>query len=740
MSKRTTLTLAAITAAMLAFIALYERHTLSSGELEARRGRVLDRLVRGRVHRIVLRRGGETVLAMVRDRDAEETLDTFDVGTWRITQPLEVAADADAVDGLILACEGLSARRSFEEVGSEDRARFGVDSPRLELELGVANETQRVRVGAEDERLGGVYVEVVESGRVYLVGRDFFEALDHGVDHFRSKEIVRNLAIRDVTAVELEVGRGESIRRADLVLEDRRWRARAPFEGWARKSTVDALLDALVDSRAARFPDDEAALFASPSATVAVRARDRDERGRETGRVRTLRVVLGSTCAGASDERGELLAVRVDEEPAACVPERALRIVFEAMDTLRETRLAWATEDQVERVLLATRGGSAREIELRREGSEWVLTEHGESQPAEASAVAEYLRALREHEAEAFEPASEENLRRFGLAEPLARVRLHRSDVDGLVETIDVGNEDTVGIWVRRSDEPVIARYVGQAAELLHATSLRFRSRKVVDREADDVVGISIVRAGVEERLVSDGGVWRIEAPHALAADRVAVRDLVRSLTGLRAIRWEPPDAARRFGEPRLRVVLRFRESASDPDAGSPRPTVIEIAVGARVDGGALARLGADGDVFVLSEEILPSLERPLVDRELLALDSSEATRIALTTREGTVVIERTDASAPWTSGGRTAAPDATERFVDRLRSLRARGVRTYGGEIPSPRLTVEITSRTGQRRLRIGSTSGEGSAAVAPAVVDGVPVTFELGEEVVEAIAGYRP
>ncbi len=769
MSKRATLVLAAITAVMLLFIVVYEQNTISSGELESRRGQVLDRLIRSRVHGITLRRGAEVVVTLVRDREVEETLDTFDVGTWRLTAPVTGAADADSIDSLLLACEGLASRRTLETVSAEDRQRFGLDEPRIELTLEVADETQVVRVGADDEQLGATYVEVVGTGRVHLVGGDFFEALDQSTDHFRSKEVLPDLSTRDVTAVVLETrGADDTTVRSEVAFTDRRWVASAPFVGWARKSTIDAILDTMVEARVVRFAADGGeALLTPSSARVEVTVRDRDPEGRETGRLTHTTFVVGTACPaaaggeGSPEEPGDLVAVRVDDGPIGCVSAASLQALVAATGTLRETRLLAVTEDQVERVLLATRGATTREIELRREGGDWQILEGDSSGPADEAAVAEYLRALRSQEAESFEAASDEALAARGLTTPVARVRLHRSDVEDLVETIDIGTEDTVGVWVRRSGEAVLARYVGDTAALLAATSLRFRARDLVSREPDDVLALEITRDGVEERLATENGAWRIEAPHALAADRIATRDLIRALAVLRAARWESDAPAPEHGltPPRVRVHMTMREGTAssaqeadedhgheeedeeEPDAGPPPPlpTSIVLLVGAPAEGGAFAQLEGQPGVFVLATDVVDALARPLVDRELIALDTSAATRIVLTSAQGTVTIERVGGA--WMNGAAPAAPDATERFVERLRSLRARTVSAYGDTAAGPAvLTIQVIGPETSQTLEIGPTTGLGDAAAASARLTGVPVEFALAQESVTALASYRP
>ncbi|GAB4196446.1 MAG: hypothetical protein OHK0013_03620 [Sandaracinaceae bacterium] len=742
MSKRATLVLAVITAVMLAFIVVYERHTLSSGELESRRGRVLDRFVRPRVSRIALRRGDELIVSLVRDAEAEETLDTFDVGTWHLTEPVTGDADPDAIDGVLQACESLSARRTLERVSDEDRRRFGLDAPRLVLTLHVADETQVVRVGADDEEAGATYVEVEGSGRVHLVGRDFFEALDHDTDHFRSKELFVDLVPRDVQRIGWRLGETET----RLERRDDRWVVTAPLEGWARRSTVDALIDVLVDARIARFVHDGGeALVGSPRATVEVAIREREGEARGTERTRNARLVVGSACpAGEASEGSETLAVRVDDGPIVCVPAGSLEALLDGDAPVRETRLLVVTEDQVERIEI---GGSSP-IVLRREDGAWEIGEGEQARPADDEGVAEYLRALREQEAESFEPATAENLAARGLDSPVRRVVVRRND-GAQVDEVRVGVSDTVGVWVRRGDEPVLARFVGSAVDLLAPSPLRFRSRELVAREPDDVLRLVIERGGVEEVLSTDNGAWRIEAPQALAADRVATRDLVRTLATLRAVRWlaEPATPVMGLDAPRVRVRLELREATAAEDdhdhvaehegtRASP-PTSVELSIGAATEGGAYARLTGEPAVFVIADEVVRALAQPLVDRELVGLDTSSATRIAVTGARASFVLERGD-DGRWSVDGRLAAPDATEAFLERLRSLRARGVVAYGpaGGGNASTLVVALSAPNGDHRIEIGAAEGDWYHVRR----DDLPVDFQVSRDVVDALTGYRP
>lgn len=733
MSKRTTWVLAAIALAMLVFIVVVEQHSLSTGELESRRGQVLDRFVRARVTELTLVRGDETIAHLVRDEGAEETLDTFDVGSWRVTEPVEGAADSDAVDALLQACEVASARRTLERVSASDRAQFGLAEPRFTLTFRVADEVHTLRVGGDDSTVDGTFVEVDESGTVHIVGRDFVEALDQDTDHFRSKELAPELRVPDVTRIVVRAGG------VDTTLEPHggRWIARTPFEGWVRRGSIDGLFDVLLDARVARFVHDGAdALVASPEVRVQVDSS-------HEGAARASTWLIGAPCS-ASDGEAATRAVRVDDGPVVCVLESALSGALGLGSNLRETRLMASPDEQIERIDFE-RGGETR-LSVRRDGSEWKLVEGPGERAADENAVAEYARALRGTEAESFLPADDVALAAHGLDHPVARLVIHRSD-ESFEETIDVGTSDTVGVWIRRGDEPSIARFVGDLDELLGPSALRFRTREVLHREADDANSLVLERAGATEELAAENGTWRVTAPVALAADRIATRELIQALASLHAVRWVSDDVLPEHGlaTPRLRVRIGFaapepeheheHDEGDDHDAPAG-PATVTLVVGGATDGGAFARVDEVGGVFVIASEIVERLETPLADRELVAIDATLAESVHVVAGTTTLDIQRVDGD--WRVGERVVDAEAMVSFFDRLRSLRAsRAVRYGEGAIAAPAWSIELRGASGPPvRLEVASPTGD----VALARHAGVPVEFAISADTARALAEFRP
>ena len=176
--NRTTLALGGIAVLMLGYIVLVDEGSLTTGELEGRSGHVVERFVRARVKRLELSHG-EIHVVMNRDLGEEEDMETFDVGTWALESPIEGPADVDSIDALLSAIEWLDARRELTGITAEDRTRFGLDTPRATLVFEIADESHTIRVGGDDPIGEGVYVQVDDPERAYIVGTDFLEALTH---------------------------------------------------------------------------------------------------------------------------------------------------------------------------------------------------------------------------------------------------------------------------------------------------------------------------------------------------------------------------------------------------------------------------------------------------------------------------------------------------------------------------------------------------------------------------------
>lgn len=765
MSRRTTIGLGVVAIAMALFIALFERGTLTTGELEARRGRVVQSFVRPRVSEVELRRGDDRI---VLHRDREEDLDAFEVGHWSLTQPIESDADQDAVDQLLSSIEWLDARRSLRGIGEDDRERFGLTSPRASVRFTAADRDVTITLGGDDPRGEGVYVAVGDRpGEAFVVGRDFVEALEHDVDHFRRKELFGAFRSARASAIELRSPTSE----ARLERADGRWMVREPFEALARTQAVESLFEVIHEVRAARFLDEEADDLGrfgldQPSREIVIRraapreegdAGDEDDEADETT---PLRLRVGGACPG---HEGELTAIAGDDGPVVCVAAESIAALDVEADRLRENRLVSMRDDELERASV----DASSDFELRRRDEAWQIARgDDDAVAADQDAIADWMRALRAQEASAYEPATDAALRARGLATPRATITLHRSDADRR-ETLRLGSADADGVWVRRGEEPQIARFPLAAAELLAPSAIRFRERALVRENEPSLRRLRVARSGGADEIVErgSGGDWRVTEPVAVAADRVVARDVARALARLSALRFAAERAAPEHGLERPRIVVSARFEGFPPEAGAdeedddgddhahegaeePAPREIVLRIGAATEDGAYARLGDDPAVVVIPRELVEDLEGPLASRDLLATDTGAVESLAIV--RGGERIELRREGEGWTAGQGAADAARTTLVLDRLASMRAIGTTSYGAPpaaagAASPTLVLEVQRRTGapeRYEIRVGAPGAARADGTEwyHARRSDLPIGYQLGATVVRAFLDYQP
>ncbi|HEX4355722.1 MAG TPA: DUF4340 domain-containing protein, partial [Polyangiales bacterium] len=154
--SRTNIILFGVVLTLGAFIAFFERGTLSTSERDGRKGQVLDSFVRDKVQRIELQRKGITTVLV---RRAADPNDQFDVPGWSVEQPYKARADHVVVDNLLGALEYFEPRRTLGPLSDAERARFGLTKPRFRVAFTVGRDRVSFRVGSPAAD-GGTYLEL----------------------------------------------------------------------------------------------------------------------------------------------------------------------------------------------------------------------------------------------------------------------------------------------------------------------------------------------------------------------------------------------------------------------------------------------------------------------------------------------------------------------------------------------------------------------------------------------------
>ncbi|HEX6242640.1 MAG TPA: DUF4340 domain-containing protein, partial [Polyangiales bacterium] len=389
MSKRFVLVLALLVAALGAYVVVFERGSLTSKQLEERKGKVLRSFVRDQVLRLSVTRAGVTMV-LDRERDADGTL-----SSWKLSAPSAGPADQDAVDKLLGELEWLSPRRLLEHVSAKDRATLGLKAPRFVFSYRVDGVDHQAEVGGKDAQGDNDYLAIAGEDTVYVVPKTLVEALDYDVGHFRAKEFLGD--ITSAWAQRLTLQRGEQ--KISVQKDSERWWVLNEPKSFADELRVRQVVSVLDGLRAVRFlegGDRAEALkdLAQPAERVELDVVPDTHREDKAPQRFTLR--LGGACKGHEGER-YAQAEAAHSEPVCVRAEDVAGLAVELAD-LRLMRLLGMDVSEIERLELNTGGQSWK---LKREGEKWL----GEGLAApDREAVEAWLRDLSELAASAIEP------------------------------------------------------------------------------------------------------------------------------------------------------------------------------------------------------------------------------------------------------------------------------------------------------------------------------------------------
>lgn len=321
--------------------------------------------------------------------------------------------------------------------------------------------------------------------------------------------------------VVLPDGSGASFRR-----DRQRWRIVSPSTGpadpYSLRQLADAALRLTVVERYAPGDEDRPgeAVTGLESPRGQVRTTDRD------GQTRTIVI-------GRSRPMSPQTYVLRNEDPAVFLVDRDPGDWLQPrLDDYRDHNVIQFEPDQVTRIAAQGRF----QWTLRRDGDRWRLTDPTDA-PADARAVAELMRGLRNLRAERFirevdSPAP------FGRGGPGATFALDLAgDDDQPPRTLRIDLAQAGGEAFGRVDASDWTFQTRRdALETLPAALETLRSRRAMHFDPGQVRGIRITAPAGEVALVrDDAGPWRLTAPSPAPAEGEAVTQLLAGLGALTA-------------------------------------------------------------------------------------------------------------------------------------------------------------------------------------------------------------
>jgi len=499
MQTRNTLLMAAVLVALSAFVYFYEV-----------RGRA-DREEAAEQEALLLHFESEDVIGLsIATADGTVSAAKTD-GTWRITAPVETAADSTAIQTIVDNVSVAGHQRLVVEA-AEDLEPFGLAEPVATLVFErTSGDPLRLALGKNTPVGASVYATVGDGANVYSVmavlredvTKTLFDLRDRGVMSFDTGAIHH---------IELQ---GNDLS-AELARDEQLWTATTPFEGSADAESIDDLLAALGSAEAAAFVSDAA----PDDATMA-------EYGLDTPH-------LTVTLHGADDASYGLIVGAAATEPDgfyAMVEGGSAVFVVSAnlLDSfptdavaLRDKQVLRLSRQRLADITIERSGEPT--LQLVRQGTEWSI-----SQPrpldADGSTLSSILSVLTDLRAAGFGRAGDASTATISVG-----LRAPGTAADAVEETlvIAIGSQTTVVPFDERDNEDAEAIDVfpvtpagSDTAFLVPAEDLEdllvdlftVRAKTLVEFSPDALQTLVVSTAdGTTHTLSRSDGVWTADA------------------------------------------------------------------------------------------------------------------------------------------------------------------------------------------------------------------------------------
>ena len=235
MKLKTTIVLLVVLVALLAFVLFFDQKGEKKKAAEEKTNTLVS-LTSADIRKVSLVGGGETL-----------TLERDEGGPWRLTSPIQAAADDTEANSLV---DSLASLRIDRIVEKEAKDLTAYEIPKTEISLWVKGKEAPVRllVGMENPLDKSLFAKREDDPRVVLLPSTLKTTLDKKIFDFRQKDVFK-FAVADV--------KGIRVRAKNVIWEaDRKetdWRLKAPVAAVVAKSKIDALLESLSGLKAKAF-------------------------------------------------------------------------------------------------------------------------------------------------------------------------------------------------------------------------------------------------------------------------------------------------------------------------------------------------------------------------------------------------------------------------------------------------------------------------------------------------------
>jgi len=461
MNRGFTLFLILVAAGLLGFIFIVAPHQTSTRDREVTEGYLLDFSMPD-VRSVEIYNGNELIEI---ERDA---------AVWRIIRPLHDFAEDRQISLLLQRAQNLRALDRITPRQMKERnlqlQDFGLEKPKQRIDF-KGDGFEEIQFGKEAAGEDVVYARQLKSDDLFVVKADLQKTAFQDVDAFRQLRLTR-LIPDQLASVRIERDGGQ----IDLERDGLQWKIARPLQAAADTTAVGELLTPLLAAPIKEFVADSrdasgAYGLVEPRATI---------------RMTPLRDTESVTMViGADAPEGDLVyATMSDRDGVFGIPSSSLEKLGTTVDALRARDLYRVNPDIVDRILIEREGMS---LQLERRGDDWVPAGSGPDVPVIPQSVMDrFMRDIGQTEVESFEQILPDDFARFGLKEPVARLRLSAWLSENTPEatrggeaiiTVDFGPERDGLVPARINDESEVALLPATILDRLTTDADALRSR-----------------------------------------------------------------------------------------------------------------------------------------------------------------------------------------------------------------------------------------------------------------------
>lgn len=621
-------------------------------------------------------------------------------GRWQITAPITAQAVAGMVDRIGTQLREMVVRLSFK---SNDPDRPGDDLTGLSRPIRLkvtdaAGKAWLLKVGREVPAKREMYVQRDADETIYVVSSELRVDLERGLADFRDKRIT-TLEVNEARRIEIAGGESYVLARGG----DDAWTVESPVRGRADKTAVENILRTIGGMMVANFVDAPPGALGAyglekPALKVVVHCEKRTPKPATQPAATQpappqFDVMPYTVAFSLGAKTGDKRFGKLDDGSAAPtifqIMDSQVAAFAPSLTSLRDKAIARFAANRVQKVSIRSASGSA---ELERQPAGWRFASGAptKGEAAEAAAVEDLLRALRELSAIGFEP--DDPLREDGLAHPRVEITLTEEGTPAPIR-LQVGSmtPSESGIYVRNEGEMFIAVAKAEAVEPLEVTPLSFAPRNMLQFDRSQVTRIDATQEGRNISLTLDTGRWRAAAPLNSDADASAVINLMADLSNLRARTMAgPASELARFGlEPPLatcRITLQPPPPASQATSAPAEPPRTVVVRAGRANGNSYVFVEGGELIGEVDARVVENLTAELLDKKVVEVQASAIQSLRIS--RGTTVIKFERRGGEWTLAGESSFPvDAAKLtpLTERFATLKAqRYIRYEAGPLAS--------------------------------------------------------